>query len=76
MQSILELTIVSTEITPFSVIGVGTNLQQLLAELLVFVLVNIEPCCKDKLVIQIRSIQVSITIALGLYTNGAKGPVW
>jgi len=70
----LELTIVSIEIAPFSVISVGTNLQQLLAELLAFILiVDIDPCCKDKLVIQIRCIQVSITITIGVI-KGGTGP--
>ncbi|OAB47105.1 collagen-like repeat preface domain-containing protein [Paenibacillus antarcticus] len=41
--SILELTIVSTEVTPFSVTSVGTNLQQLLEQLLAYVLVY-SPC--------------------------------
>lgn len=73
--SVVEITIVSTEVSPFSVVSVGTNLQQLLAELLSFVLAaKIEPHCKDQLVIQIRHIQASISQALGLPIKGATGP--
>lgn len=67
LLSVVEITIVSTEVSPFSVVSVGTNLQQLLAELLSFVLATkIDPHCKDQLVIQIRHIQASISQALGL----------
>ncbi|WP_161487986.1 collagen-like repeat preface domain-containing protein, partial [Paenibacillus glacialis] len=76
LLSILELTIVSTEVTPFSVISVGTNLQHLLAELLAFVLVLcIDRACKDEMVEEIRLIQISISYALGSYGHGSTGPV-
>ncbi|OZQ79941.1 collagen-like repeat preface domain-containing protein, partial [Paenibacillus sp. VTT E-133291] len=75
LLSVVEITIVSTEVSPFSVVSVGTNLQQLLAELLSFILATkIDAHCKDQLVIQIRHIQASISQALGLPIKGATGP--
>ncbi|WP_081383876.1 exosporium glycoprotein BclB-related protein [Paenibacillus sp. FSL R5-0636] len=75
LLSVVEITIVSTEVSPFSVVSVGTNLQLLLAELLSFILATkIDPNCKDQLIIQIRHIQASITQAIGLPIKGVTGP--
>ncbi|KAA8745999.1 exosporium glycoprotein BclB-related protein [Paenibacillus sp. UASWS1643] len=73
LEAVLELTIVSAEAVPFSPISVGTNLQQLLDELLSVILQgNIDPAEKDQLVILIRATELAITT--GLRNVGSQGP--
>ncbi|MBE0338125.1 exosporium glycoprotein BclB-related protein [Paenibacillus sp. 23TSA30-6] len=73
----LELAIVASEATPFSPIGVGTTLQQLLDILLSIILQEpIDPALKDSLISAIRSAGTAISIALGgrSGTPGLQGP--
>ena len=65
LQANLELTITSSEVTPFSAISVGGNLQEFLSTLLGIALTfQLPRAQKDQLVIIIREIEREIVIAL------------
>lgn len=71
----LELAIVALEATPFSPIGVGTALQQLLDALLSIVLQeSLDPALKDSLINAIRIAGTMVSNVLGeTYLSGEPG---
>ncbi|MXO78638.1 collagen-like repeat preface domain-containing protein, partial [Paenibacillus sp. OT2-17] len=71
----LELAIVALEATPFSPIGVGTALQQLLDALLSIVLQeSLDPALKDSLISAIRIAGTTVSNVLGeTYLSGESG---
>ncbi|MGF9643652.1 MULTISPECIES: exosporium glycoprotein BclB-related protein [Paenibacillus] len=71
----LELAIVALEATPFSPIGVGTALQQLLDALLSIVLQeSLDPALKDSLINAIRITGTMVSNVLGeTYLSGEPG---
>ncbi|WP_155729754.1 collagen-like repeat preface domain-containing protein, partial [Paenibacillus polymyxa] len=71
----LELAIVALEATPFSPIGVGTALQQLLDALLSIVLQeSLDPALKDSLISAIRIAGRTVSNVLGeTYLSGEPG---